>query len=100
MRRLIAVGVLVAVLAACSSGRHRATGPTTTTAPDPAVVPAVITPAYVDAVFVVLNHVYSDAARRLRVAHSVTPEVRADLRAVFNDPVYATQLQAAEQALR
>jgi hypothetical protein len=66
---------------------------------NPNAVPGVITPAYVDSVFVVLNHVYSNAARELRRAHTVTPQVKANLRAVFNDPAYATQLDAAQQAL-
>jgi hypothetical protein len=101
MRRVIAAGVLVAALAGgCSSGSHHVTSPSTTAAANPEVVPAVITPAYVDSVFVVLNHAYSTAARELRTAHSLTPQVKANLRAVFNDPVYGTQIQAAEQAVQ
>jgi hypothetical protein len=100
MRRVIAAGVLVAALAGgCSSGSHHVTSPSTTAAPNPEVVPAAITRAYVDSLFVVLNHVSSNAARELRIAHSVTPQVKANLRAAFNDPAYSTQLEGARQAL-
>jgi hypothetical protein len=71
----------------------------TPTAPNPDVVPGVITPAYVNAVFAVLNHVYGNATRALVQAHAVTAEVKADLRAIFNDPLYQQQLQAAQASL-
>lgn len=98
MRRVVALlVVLLAAMSGCSSSGHRAAPPTTL--PDPDVVPAVITPAYVDAVFVVLNHVASNASRTLAQARAVTTIVKTDLRAVFNDPVYGRQLQLAEEAL-
>jgi hypothetical protein len=101
MRRVIALGVLVAALAGgCSSSSHHASSPSTTAAVNPDAVPGVITPAYVDSVFVVLNHVYSESARQLRVADGVTTQIKAEVRAVFNDPVYARQLEAAQQALQ
>jgi hypothetical protein len=93
--------------ASCSSG-HR-TDPTTTTSPtsttfsptgsNPDVIPSVITPAYVDAVFKVLNHIYGNATRALKASDRVTPEVQADLRAIFNDPMYASQVAEAQQSL-
>jgi hypothetical protein len=93
---------VMAVLAGCSSGRHTA-APTTTTAqtasPNPDVVPAVITPAYVDAVFRVLNHVYGNATRELFQSRAVTPIVQTDLRAIFNNPLYGQELQNARDSL-
>lgn len=104
MRRLLALGVAGWLVAAgCSSASHHDSAPstTTTTVPNPdGPVPTVITPAYVDAVFVVLNHVYGDATRALHVAHSVTPLVVADLRAVFSDPLFTAQVQSANAALK
>lgn len=100
MRRLVALSIgCLAVMSGCSGARHHVVLPTTTTLPDPDVVPAVITPAYVDAVFVALNHVYGNASRTLRADHAVTPAARADLRAIFGDPAYGAQLQAAQQAV-
>jgi hypothetical protein len=106
-RRLLALGgAAVLVAAACSSGTHRASPPSTTApasataAPNPDVIPPVITVAYVNAVFAVLNHIYGNATRVLRATHAVTPEVKADLRAIFNDPLYAEQVQAANLSLR
>jgi hypothetical protein len=104
----LALGAAAVLSAAsCSSGSPRASIPattvapltTTTTAPDPDVIPPVITPAYVNAVFVVLNHLASNASRLLATDRAVTPEVKSDLRAAFNDPVYAQQVQMAQQAL-
>ncbi len=98
-------GVVLLTASACSTPSHAAAPPTTslppstTTAPDPYSIPPVITVAYVNSVLVVLNHVYSDAERELASAHQVNAEVRADLRAVFNDPVYGQQVQAAEASL-
>jgi hypothetical protein len=45
---------------------------TTTTVPDTRVVPSRITPAYVDAVLVKLNHIYGDAVRSVVHARKVT----------------------------
>jgi hypothetical protein len=99
MRRLVALSVaIVAVMSGCSGG-ERHVAPPTTTLPDPDVVPAVITPAYVDAVFVVLNHIYGNASRTLRAERAVTSAVKVDLRAIFNDPAYGVQLQAAQAAV-
>jgi hypothetical protein len=100
MRRVIAAGVLVAAMAGgCSSGSHHVTSPSTTAAVNPDVVPAVITPAYVDSVFVVLNHVAGNATRALVSSHTVSPQVVMDLRSIFNDPLFKDQLTSARSAL-
>lgn len=99
MRRVVALlVVLLAAMSGCSSSGHRAAPPTTL--PDPDVVPAVITPAYVDAVFVVLNHVYGNAVRQIALRRAIDPSAIADLKAIFNDPAFGVQLQAAQAALR
>jgi hypothetical protein len=95
--------VLILVAAGCSSSRH-SYAPTTTakaqnTGPDPYVIPAVITPAYVDAVFRVLNHVYGNATRSLFQANAVDSDVRLDLRSIFDDPLYGQELIDARQSL-
>lgn len=71
----------------------------TTTVPNPDVVPAVITPAYVNSVFVVLNHIWGNSLRAEVASGKVTPAVLADLRAVFNDPLYSQEVEGANQAL-
>lgn len=94
---LVAVGLVVG---ACSPAQHRADPiPTTVGGPDPYVVPAVITPAYVDAVFVVLEHVAGNATRSLLASHAVTPQVVKDVRAIYNDPLYSQELKIASQDL-
>ena len=108
-RRFLALGAVMTVAAAaCSSPSHRADPPTTprppaTSAapvgPNPDVVPTVITPAYVDAVFAVLDHLDGDASRELLKSGSVSDVVRTDLRAIFNDPLYAQELEIAGQSL-
>jgi hypothetical protein len=109
--RTIVMG-LVAVAAGCSS-HHAATPastttslppPTappapTTTAPNPDVIPPVITASYVDSVFAVLNHIDGNAARSLVASHQLTPEALADLRAIYNDPLYRVEVLVAEQGL-
>jgi hypothetical protein len=94
--------VAVVVLAASCSSTHRQThlSAKAGTAVNPYVVPAVITPAYVDAVFVVLNHIIGNATRGLVRDLKVTPEVRADLLAVYADGPYEAQIQAAQESLK
>lgn len=100
MRRVFALSVLVLVsLSACSGNTHKATSPTTADGPNPDVIPAVITPAYVDAVFKVLNHIDGDASRTLYLSNAVTAGVLADLRAIYADPLYASEVQIAHQTL-
>ncbi len=71
----------------------------TAATPNPDVIPAVITPAYVNAVFAVLNHINGDAVRALLAANAVTPTVKRDLRAIFNDPLYAEEVKIVNQTL-
>jgi hypothetical protein len=111
-RKLVALGgAVVVALAACSGGSHQstpttlspATGsppPSATAAINPEVIPPVITVAYVNAVLAVLNHIYGNATRSLRSDHAVTPQVKADLRSIFNDPLYTEQVQTASESLR
>jgi hypothetical protein len=68
--------------------------------PNPDVIPPVITAAYVNAVLAALNHVYGDVTRALRSSLAITPDVRRDLRSIFNDPLYAQEIQAAGISLR
>jgi hypothetical protein len=110
-RRLLALGgaVMLAV-AACSSGSHRSSPPTTvpvtsTSAvpvaggPNPDVVPPVITVAYVNAVFAALNHINGNAARLLVDDGQFTNNVRSILRAIYNDPLYEVEVRVFEQSL-
>jgi hypothetical protein len=60
----------------------------------------VITAAYVNAVLAVLNHIYGNATRSLRASHTVTAQTKEDLRAIFNDPLYSEQIQAATLSLK
>jgi hypothetical protein len=70
---------------------------TTTTVPNPDVVPAVITPAYVDAVFKVLNHVWGNSLRLDLATTNVPPQSLADLRSIFNFPLYTQEENIAIQ---
>ena len=104
-RRYLAIGaVLIGLLSGCSSGGRHASAPATTLAtassPNPDVVPAVITPAYVNAVFRVLEHIDGNASRALIAAHAVTQEVTADIRAIYNDPLYAEEVRIAEESVQ
>jgi hypothetical protein len=101
-RRLLAIGAGLALLvAACSSPHHPAASPGAAqiSAPNPDVIPPVITPAYVNAVFAVLEHVAGNASRALLATNSVSPTVVADLRAIYNDPLYAQEIKIAHQSL-
>ena len=94
VRGLSAVVGSIVLMTACSSGQHISAPTTTTsTAPNPDVIPAVITPAYVDAVFKELNHVNGDAVRSVLSNGSVAPAVSAKIRAVYGDPLYAIELR-------
>jgi hypothetical protein len=67
---------------------------------DPYAIPAVITPAYVDKVFVALNHVDGDASRILLARNSVTSGVTTILRSIYNDPLFSEQVKIASQSLQ
>lgn len=101
-RRLCALGIagLLSTLAACSGGGHKPANPPATPGPNPDIIPAVITPAYVNAVFRVLNHINGNAVRLIATEHRVSTPAQAELRAIFNDPEYATQLQAAQLSIQ
>jgi len=106
-RRLLALGgAAMLAVAACSSGAHQASPPTTspppsTTAPvNPDVIPPVITVAYVNAVLSVLFHIYGNATRELVATHQVSTNVRIDFRSIYNDPIYASELQVARDSLK
>lgn len=108
MRRRIwvLVAVVTLVATACSSGGHHQATPTTTdpattlpAGPNPDVIPAHITPAYVNAVFVQLDLLWGDATRLLVKQKAVSANVEQDLRAVFAAPVYETQLSQAQASL-
>jgi hypothetical protein len=97
-RRILAIGAVLILTASGCAGHHSSSSGTVP-GPNPDVIPAVITVAYVNAVFRVLNHVYGNATRSLVAAKAVTPAVTADLRAIFNDPLYAKELQIAAQSV-
>lgn len=102
MRRMLAVlGTLVVLVAApaCSSGGGDAHPIGKVPGPNPDVIPAVITPAYVDAVFRVLNHINGSAARLISSERQLTAPAKAELRAIFADPLYEEQLNAAQQSI-
>lgn len=105
-KRILALVGAVSILAAgCTSSSRHASGitlPVATTVPagpNPDVIPAVITPAYVDAVFRVLNHIYGDASRLMLSERAVTPGVLTDLRAIYDDPLYSQEVKIARQSL-
>lgn len=105
-RRFLALAAAALVLlAGCSGPNRQASAPTTPAggrtarSPNPDVIPAVITPAYVDAVFAVLNHINGNAVRSMLAANAVTPTVQRDLRAVFADPLYVQEIKIANQTL-
>ncbi len=86
---VLAALLAATVIAGCGGGRHHS-APTATM--NLAVIPPVITPAYVNAVFLQLNHVYGNALRQLVATHDVNADVSADLRAIYDDPQYAHEM--------
>jgi hypothetical protein len=115
--RVTAVLLMLLFLAACSGRSHDAASttsappqppttsatvqvtPPTTALVNPDVIPPVITAAYVNAVFAVLNHINGDAVRALVASKQVTPTVRLYLRAAYNDPLYAEEITIAQQSI-
>jgi hypothetical protein len=59
----------------------------------------VITPAYVDAVFKVLNHINGNAVRSLVATRQITPTVQTNLRAIYNDPLYVAEVNIARESI-
>lgn len=94
-----ACSLLVWTASGCSGGSGHHADPTTTTT-SPYAVPPVITAAYVDSVFAALNHVQGDATRALMSARAVTPGLQVDLRAIFNDPLYAEEVKIYGEELQ
>ncbi len=111
-RKILALGGVVALaLGSCSSRAHDATptttSPTTTTPPTPSTTAApspdvlpVITVAYVNAVFAVLNHIDGNATRALAARRWCLPTVKADIRSIYNDPLYTDELVMATDSLK
>ena len=96
----LGMAALLVVGAACSGGGDKNAKPPASPGPNPDVIPAVITPAYVNAVFKVLNHIDGNATRLLAAERVVTPAVRSDYRAIFNDPMYPTELASAGESIQ
>lgn len=106
-RRFLALATALPVLLlGCSGASRHSSDPTTSgggqpqaAAPNPDVVPAVITPAYVNAVFAVLNHINGNATRQLAEFGRITRKAEADFRAAYNDPLFEQELRIARQSL-
>lgn len=103
-RRFVALAAVLGVLAGCSGPAHHSSAPATTASqtaasPSPDVIPPVITPAYVNAVFAVLNHINGNAVRALLAAGSVTPGVESELHAIYGPPLYSVELKVFQNGL-
>ena len=102
MRRRIwtlGMAVMLSTLAACSGGGHKAAQPPPAPGPNPDVIPAVITPAYVNAVFRVLNHIDGNVSRSLVTNKTMTSSDSAMLRSIYGDPLYQQEVQIAVQSV-
>ena len=93
------MAVMLSTLAACSGGGNKAAKPPPTPGPNPDVIPAVITPAYVNAVFRVLNHINGNAVRTLLGSGRITPQVTTYLRAIYSDPLFTEEVKIAGETL-
>ena len=93
------MAVMLSTLAACSGGGHKAAQPLPAPGPNPDVIPAVITPAYVNAVFRVLNHIYGNALREEVTTRQVDGTVLHDLEAIYSEPQLAVEESIFQQAL-
>lgn len=93
--------LMLSVVAGCGgeSHGHGSAHPTstTTTVVDP--IPAVITVPYVDSVLAQLNIVYSEALRTSLTTKTVNSQVKTELRAIYADPLYATELRVFRDQL-
>ncbi|MDP9404168.1 MAG: hypothetical protein M3P85_12775 [Actinomycetota bacterium] len=106
-----AVAVLTLAGGACSSskGSDRAdpvvpvpTAPaetTTTAAPDPFAIPEVIDEAYVNRVLAALDQVDGEALRRVVATEGIDADVLPMLRAIYNDPQFALELESLRSVL-
>lgn len=114
MRRTIwTLGGAVALLCASCGSAHPTAGAPTTSAPpsstststttSPPVVdpvPAVITVPYVNSVLAQLDTIYSDALRTTLTTKTIPPSVDTMLRAIYADPLYATELRVFHDQLQ
>jgi len=105
-RELVAAALVAQLLVGCSpSESRRSSGSSSTSVPtngsgvNPYVIPDVITPAYVNAVFVVLNQINGDVLRLLVTERAITPGVEEDLAAIYSPPLYRYQLATARNSL-
>lgn len=100
-RRLRALGMagLLSTLAACSGGGHKAAQPPSIPGPNPDVIPAVITPAYVNAVFRVLNHINGNAVRAVVSSRQISATVTQALQAIYAGPLLGVEVKVFQQGL-
>jgi hypothetical protein len=116
-RQLAAIGLASVLLGACAGKSHDAApttsapsptptsalstqvAPPTTASPNPDVIPPVITAAYVNAVFAVLNHINGDVSRSLLGNRHLTSPAQIDLRAIYNNPLYRKEVTIAQQSI-
>jgi hypothetical protein len=98
-------GLLIATASACSSPSpaadpRPAPAPASTTVPaNPYAVPQVITVAYVNSVLQALNHVNGNAARSVVSSDSLSAGAIADLRSIYNDPLYSAELRVFDEGV-
>ena len=92
----LGMAVMLLAAAACSASTKVAK-PSLLPGPNPDVIPAVITPAYVNAVFKVLNHIDGDVSRSLVANGTLTPSDMQLLRAIYGDPLYADEVRIAAE---
>lgn len=103
-RFLAPLAALSMLAAACSgSVRHAAVATTAPAprayAPNPDVIPPVITPAYVNAVFAVLNHINGNATRLIIAADEVTPRALSELRSIYSPALLAVEIKVFKSGL-
>lgn len=99
--KILVLGAVVSlvVASACSSSSRDVHPIGTAPGPNPDVIPAIITPAYVDAVFKVLNRVYGEALREELTTRGVGPTVTTELQAIYIPPQLGVELAIFNQAL-
>ena len=97
---MLTLGMAVMLLAATAcSASTKVAKPSPPPGPNPDVIPAVITPSYVNAVFKVLNHVYGNALREEVTIRRVDNSVVQDLQAIYSQPQLGVEESIFQQAL-